>query len=267
MSCLAAPAPGARCRVCGQRMQRGFTLVELLVVLAIIGVLVGILVPALGMMRRSALATSDLSNLRSLMQAHMAYMNANDERFVDVGLPHGTPADPSLSFVNKLKPYFSGGTAVYRSPLDQSPHWSPDEGGEESYPVVDGANPVWRHTSYGMNNYLSRTFSPLVALDGPGAAPDKLSRVSKPDGIVCFLLMTERGSYASADHPHVEEWGSAPIPARQAASQVFISAVDRRPPSEGSLSDYVFLDGRTATLRFDNVYRSDQENALDPTLH
>lgn len=246
-------------------MRRAFTLVEALVVVAIIAILLGLLLPALKGARIQSLVVQDLSNLRALMQAHSAYMNVYEERFVDVGLPHGTVADPSLSFVNKLRPFFGGSTLAYRSPLDQSPHWGPDDGGVEGIPVAEGSPPLWRRTSYGMNNYLSRTFSPLVALDGPGAATDRLSRIPQPEQTVCFLLMAETGPFASADHPHVEDWGAVPDPARKAATQCMVDALSRQRPSSESRSNYAYLDGHAATRPFGTVFRNANQNQFDPT--
>ncbi len=54
-----------------------FTLVELLVVIALIAVLVGILAPALGKARQAATATEAQCAVRTLMQAYHMYADAN----------------------------------------------------------------------------------------------------------------------------------------------------------------------------------------------
>lgn len=57
--------------------RNGFTLIELLVVIGIVGILIGILVPALRGARGSALQTVSLANVRSVGQVHALYAQAH----------------------------------------------------------------------------------------------------------------------------------------------------------------------------------------------
>ena len=53
--------------------RKGFTIIELLVVVAVIGLLVAILLPAIGRARESAQSTQSQSNLRNIGSAAAVY--------------------------------------------------------------------------------------------------------------------------------------------------------------------------------------------------
>lgn len=241
------------------RRAQAFTLVELLVVIAVIALLMGILLPALHKGRLLALRTKCLSNMRNMEVAHWMYMMEWDGYFVNVGLAHGgAHADEQVAWINTLQPYYKD-KLLHRSPVDKSPHWPAEEGGQ-GIPVPP-ATDQFRRTSYGINNYLS------------GVAPEKpyreLSQVKRPSGTIHFLIMAFEGPYAGADHPHVESWyvpGQPDSPPVKAAGQIQTNAHGGEPKSWDARSNYGFLDGHAEARMFRDVYTNWQRNSFDPKM-
>tara|TARA_R100000027_G_scaffold61790_2_gene53424 strand:- start:6619 stop:7323 length:705 start_codon:yes stop_codon:yes gene_type:complete len=85
----------------------GFTLIELLSVVAIMGVLMGILIPVVGRIRQSAAATECGNNLRQMQIANIAYSQEHDGGYVPVEDLRGdeytdTPGTGGKWFANKV---------------------------------------------------------------------------------------------------------------------------------------------------------------------
>lgn len=251
------------------RTYRAFTVVELLVVMAIIMLLIGLLFPAFHGVKRAALKAKDLNQLRNLQLAQTAYMNDHDGAFIDVGLGHGGSDNEEQAWINTLEEYYCN-KVVVRSPLDWSPHWPLEEGGE-GVPVGEGR---YRRTSYGCNNFLSRTYSPWAAID-PSKAADRLGRVPNPASTVHFLHMAMVGEFAGADHTHIENWWHDP--ARIAITETQLNAVRGSEVADinnvtqqeaaalwEATSNYTFVDGHVETLAFHQVYLDNETNLFDP---
>ena len=88
---------------------RGFTLIELLTVIAIIGVLAGILIPVVGMVRAKAHASASVSNLRQIHLALSMFADEHRDLFpkatdtVDWDIEETDPA--RMAWTQQLRPY------------------------------------------------------------------------------------------------------------------------------------------------------------------
>ena len=90
---------------------RGFTIVELLVVISIIALLVGILLPAIGKARDSARLRQSSSNLRQLALAHQMYASEWNDRQYQVS------RDDFGAYGNNLATYLADPARNYFIPL------------------------------------------------------------------------------------------------------------------------------------------------------
>ena len=251
-----------------------FTLVELLVVVAVIAILAGLLLPSLGKAKQAGAAAARSSNLRQLQLASLSYaqdhrdeLPPNSFTFIvgDTNTPALTnlswaPGDvsrdttPSNLMAGVIYPYLQS-TAVYRCPADRSRIFSPEAG--HSVPRTRSYNlSVW------LNCELELRSSRTVAEASRPSASEVFSFIDTHEqGIVDAtfgIARNDEGYYGSrwVDQPadrhnrganlafvdgHVEKW-------RWRAPKIFVEwGQDTR--TDGDLDDLHRLQSKLPISR------------------
>src|SRR6266436_7513345 len=162
-----------------RNFSRGFTMLELLIVIAVIVILATIAYPVFIGIQERAKATKDMNNLRQIGIATQLYMNDND----------GALFSTATSWMSQLPPKYLSSWNVFQSPFDT-------RGALED----DVNSPV----SYGINNGPSNNVV--------GASADK---ISKPSIFILFApaqasgaAVTFQGSAGFATLPGVTVLGT-----------------------------------------------------------
>jgi prepilin-type N-terminal cleavage/methylation domain-containing protein/prepilin-type processing-associated H-X9-DG protein len=196
---------------------RGMTLVELLVVVAIIGVLVALLLPAVQAARSSARAASCKNNLRQIGIAVQQFCNARKGEFPEW---HHSGADRSWMYT--LAPYFEQVDEVRICPEDEKR----DE------------RLAARVTSYVLNDYL--------VVDVPDAVRNLNQLRATSRTMIVFEGAETRPPEPAYDHAHCSQWFS-PL---NVAWGLVESAVhhDIQPDSHFESAHYLYADGHVDVI-------------------
>lgn len=110
-------------------LKRAFTLIELLIVIAIIALLAAILFPVFGRARENARRSSCQSNLKQIMLATQQYVQDYDERF-PLDVVSGVAGTEPFGWADALLVY-SKSTQIYQCPSDT--HADPTTPDQKNY--------------------------------------------------------------------------------------------------------------------------------------
>ena len=190
--------------------RNAFTLIELLVVIAVISILMGLTIPAVQAVRRSAQSLSCKNNLKNIGLAVLNFQTSQGSFPVSFEVPSGTTVRGSWSIHSRIMPYMEEDNA-YKN-IDFLVDWHDQVAtGVPAYAVPtytcpsepntktreQGGSPYVHGTNYGFNMGEWLVHNPVNGVTGNGAF--RVNRATQPkdftDGLSRTLCATDVKAY------------------------------------------------------------------------
>jgi len=213
----------------------GFTLIELLTVVAIIGVLAGILIPAVGKVRSASRKVTCTSNLRSVYSGLMMYANERKGALLPAWLG------------SKSTYWGPGESADWRANLGRAGYLSQDDRARTD----GGSNAAKDWTAYHftvftcpgyIENNLSKSDVATMAMNTDAMAPTVSTDLTSPRMRINFFPEPSRLLYLSD--------GSIAEVANNTVNPCLQSQTSYKPDGKahGGVVNICYLDGHVAAL-------------------